>query len=783
MNNLYRFDGWCKSTLGQALAGSQIYVCSPQPANIATLPPSPLASIFSDPAGLAPISQPISADNFGHYDFYALSGIYTIIVVYGGKVQQVYPDQTVGIPGAATIGSLASFALLAGATFTGPITSPSVNSTVYASQFSGASIVEKIQAAITSLSGGPGVVVIPAETFVASPVSSWQLGYNGGYGSAGQTVGVIIPSNVTIMGAGAGLTIINVTRIVSDPPAFLFVNKNYSTGDSNIRLSGMTINWADSSTVSYSACISLFDYVDKLEIDHVEFIGEANNLCNNLDCTHFDIHDNRFAISTKNSGNNGNACLGIARFGGTQASPVTPYINAGGHIYNNYFIQTDNSVNTQFSMLVVSQSCVVIEGNTFDGYTQTKGNVRVGNSIEMGTDNLGLLPSYITIKGNKFLGTAGMNPLNIFNSDITENDCFMSSILVQSAGTGYGLSDTGVHVEGNHIRWGSITIGNDDAGTGRSTVIGNVVEDSGDNPDGTSYSSDFGIAVYNSVTNAQGSVIKNNVVKYGAAGIIAAGASVIDGNIIINSNSQQNGTLALQINPPGNGDTFKTAIVNNNTIINDQNAYTTGTIGMVATPTGTSYISSGVSVWVYLTGGTWSNWTNRWLWVGSTRYAIKTFLDANHVELELPVYIASGTAYSLQNNSGTTSMYTIMSLANGIGSFTNNSFISTAADPLPADHAIITEHGKSVDYINGNRFSYWSLQSPSTTYDYEATTALGGLTVQGATPTGSLTGIALGITTAATASDTGAIVLPAHPAGFLEINISGTIYKLPYYAS
>jgi hypothetical protein len=128
-------------------------------------------------------------------------------------------------------------------------------------------------------------------------------------------------------------------------------------------------------------------------------------------------------------------------------------------------------------------------------------------------------------------------------------------------------------------------------------------------------------------------------------------------------------------------------------------------------------------------------------------------------------------------------MYTIMSLANDIGSFTNNSFISTASDPLPGAHTIITEHGKSVDYINGNKFSYWSLQSPSTTYDYEATTALGGLTVQGATPTGSLTGIALGITTAATASDTGAIVLPAHPAGFLEINISGTIYKLPYYAS
>lgn len=95
MANYFRSDGWVKSALGPAVPGSQIYVCL-QPANIASLPPSPLANIFSDPRGLVPLTQPIISDGFGHYDFYAQAGVYTLIVGLGGIIQQVYPDQSVG---------------------------------------------------------------------------------------------------------------------------------------------------------------------------------------------------------------------------------------------------------------------------------------------------------------------------------------------------------------------------------------------------------------------------------------------------------------------------------------------------------------------------------------------------------------------------------------------------------------------------------------------------------------------------------------------------------------
>ena len=101
MATVFRKDGWVKSVLGPAIPGAQVYVCSPQPANTSSLPPSPLATIYSDPTGLVPIEQPIITDGFGHYDYYAISGLYTEVIGLNNTVQQVYPDQTIGLVGTA----------------------------------------------------------------------------------------------------------------------------------------------------------------------------------------------------------------------------------------------------------------------------------------------------------------------------------------------------------------------------------------------------------------------------------------------------------------------------------------------------------------------------------------------------------------------------------------------------------------------------------------------------------------------------------------------------------
>jgi hypothetical protein len=75
-----------------------VYVVSQsQGPTVTTLvPPSPLASIFSDSLGASPVTQPGQTDGFGHYFFYAPAGLYTVIIVIGGQVYQVLPDQNLG---------------------------------------------------------------------------------------------------------------------------------------------------------------------------------------------------------------------------------------------------------------------------------------------------------------------------------------------------------------------------------------------------------------------------------------------------------------------------------------------------------------------------------------------------------------------------------------------------------------------------------------------------------------------------------------------------------------
>jgi len=96
MATYYRYDGWARTTLGPAISGAQIYVCSQPTTDIVDIPPAPLASIYSDNAGAHPITQPVVTDGFGHFYFYALQGFYTVVIVNAGQIQLVLPDQALG---------------------------------------------------------------------------------------------------------------------------------------------------------------------------------------------------------------------------------------------------------------------------------------------------------------------------------------------------------------------------------------------------------------------------------------------------------------------------------------------------------------------------------------------------------------------------------------------------------------------------------------------------------------------------------------------------------------
>ena len=121
----FRFDGSITdSGTGVALQGIDVYVVT-QPASTGNIPPSPLASLFSNAAGTTPLTNPVVTDGFGNFFFYAATGTYTLVYFdpQGKMPTQIFPDQQVVTQGG---GSLTSVALTMPAEFAvagSPITS------------------------------------------------------------------------------------------------------------------------------------------------------------------------------------------------------------------------------------------------------------------------------------------------------------------------------------------------------------------------------------------------------------------------------------------------------------------------------------------------------------------------------------------------------------------------------------------------------------------------------------------------------------------------------------
>lgn len=106
--NVFRYDTTVNAANGFALTGVEVYVCT-QPANTGAIPPSPLASIFSDNAGADPITQPLLTDGLGNAFFYAATGTYTIVYFdpLGRIPTTIFPDQQVVSQGGGSVTSVA----------------------------------------------------------------------------------------------------------------------------------------------------------------------------------------------------------------------------------------------------------------------------------------------------------------------------------------------------------------------------------------------------------------------------------------------------------------------------------------------------------------------------------------------------------------------------------------------------------------------------------------------------------------------------------------------------
>lgn len=110
MSTFFRLQGSINSAQGPALDGVIVYVCT-QPATTTAIPPSPLATIYSDNAGANPIVQasaPLESDGLGNWFFYAATGVYTIVYFdpIGRIPTTVFPDQQVVSPGGGSVTSV-----------------------------------------------------------------------------------------------------------------------------------------------------------------------------------------------------------------------------------------------------------------------------------------------------------------------------------------------------------------------------------------------------------------------------------------------------------------------------------------------------------------------------------------------------------------------------------------------------------------------------------------------------------------------------------------------------
>jgi hypothetical protein len=95
----WRINEWVKAANGYAMANGQVFFCT-QPANTTSYPPTPLATLYADPFGLTPISQPLVCDGYGYVSAYVAAGTYTMVVALSNVIQNVYPDQSYGLSSA-----------------------------------------------------------------------------------------------------------------------------------------------------------------------------------------------------------------------------------------------------------------------------------------------------------------------------------------------------------------------------------------------------------------------------------------------------------------------------------------------------------------------------------------------------------------------------------------------------------------------------------------------------------------------------------------------------------
>jgi hypothetical protein len=533
-------------------------------------------------------------------------------------------------------------------------------------KFPGRSIVEKMQAAIRDCASAPCGLYIPAGIYDASPIATWQS-----HDSSGASVGVVLPSNVAIRGAGRNITTIRVARSPNDPSATLFANATQSNHD--IRLSDMSITWTDAAATYDWVSIFICHGCEHLELDHLRLEGNANKLVSLLDSTSSSIHDNDFLLRSTGYGHGDNA-LTVIRF-----SPAAVVGREAATIRDNHFLQTGQS--RTFSMLIAAQSGLYIHDNMFEAHLPS-GNA---TGIESGEDNMARLSENVKISSNVFHGASiaygGLNNSEISGNFFDHGDIY---IALQS---GNIATLSGVTVGDNELHFGSIVIGGlEHTFTGRFLITRNRIFDGSITVGNSSLIRDIEVS-YNSVRDSANS-----------NGIDCNACSLVKANVV--REVDQNGPGEVHAGYLIGGAVNE---VSDNIYLDEQHEYNTGTICSIAEPTSKLCLASGNSRWIMLRDGEWGfGWTNRKLFLSRGNLFIRAFVSGSVLELDEDApAVPAGTSYHLFRTT-----YNAFELNSPtIEKFANNSAIS----PNGYRHAAVQENGTfHVQSLSGNVFRPYS---------------------------------------------------------------------------
>jgi hypothetical protein len=148
-----RFDCIVINAIGEAMPACNVYVCT-QPANTSAIPPSPLATLYTDPTGDTILPNPVQADGNGNVFFYAPVGVYTLVYfdpynrIFPNP--QVFPDQQIVTPGGGSVNSV-GLSTPVGLTVSGsPVIVNGVLALAYSSDWPNGTVIAG------PVSGGPG---------------------------------------------------------------------------------------------------------------------------------------------------------------------------------------------------------------------------------------------------------------------------------------------------------------------------------------------------------------------------------------------------------------------------------------------------------------------------------------------------------------------------------------------------------------------------------------------------------------------------------------------------